>query len=189
MGLRVFVSVLLMGASLAIAQTPTKIDCNRNPSLCEIELAGENLALGMPKDRVLSLLAKHAQVNEVSAWNAEHKPDSMWTVTDPKYAIEGGVKFRSDKLDGVMVLWTPDSNETSDLGYSLINLLERFSKEGSIHCTLTTTKTAQPKQEYSDARFACGLRTISLQHTRFLSPVNGQKLPAYAAIYEMLGNW
>jgi hypothetical protein len=189
MGFRVLVSLLLMGVPLAIGQTPTKFDCNRNPSLCEIDLAGENLILGMPKDRALALLSTSSHVNPVSEWSAEHKPDSMWMVTDTKKGVTGGVKFRSDKLDGVMVLWNPDSDEQSDFAQSLIDLLERFSKEGSTHCTLTTTRTAKPKQEDSNATLACGLRTISVEHTRFLTTFNGQKVPEYAAIYEMLGNW
>jgi hypothetical protein len=88
-----------------------------------------------------------------------------------------------------MVLWSPDSDEQSDFAASLINLLERFSNEGSTSCTLSTTKAPRPQQEDRDATFQCGLRSISVSHTRFQATFQGQKVPDYAAIYEMLGNW
>ena len=91
----------------------------------------------MPKDRAIELLPRTSyRLTEDSPWTAEHKPDSRWHLTVAEHqqfagAIKAGVKFRGEKLDGAMVLWSPDSDEQTDFAASLINLLERFSNEGS----------------------------------------------------------
>jgi hypothetical protein len=149
----------------------------------------------MPKNQVLGLLSRTSyHVSEDRNWSAEHKPDSLWYLTVPEHqpfggSRKGGVKFKAEKLDGAMVDWSPDSTEQSDFAASLINLLERFSNEGSTHCTLTTGKTAHPNQEDSEAMFECGLRSVSVVHTRFQLTFNGQPVPAAAEILEMFGNW
>ncbi|PYX70231.1 MAG: hypothetical protein DMG78_19480 [Acidobacteria bacterium] len=75
-----------------------------------------------------------SQISEDRVWSAEHKPDSLWHLNVAEHqpfagVIKGGVKFKGEKLDGVMVLWSPDSDEQSDFAASSINLLERFSNE------------------------------------------------------------
>src|SRR5713101_6427104 len=190
MSLRLLASVVLLTvATTATAQTSTQIDCNRNPTMCEIEVGGQKLSIGMPKDRVLGLLSKSSTISENSAWSAEHKPDSMYYVTDSRNVIIGGVKFKAEKFDGAMVSWFPASNEGTDLAASLINLLERFSREGSTHCTLTTARSAHPQQEERDATFHCGMRSVSIEHTRFQLLFKGQKVPDQVEIFEMFGNW
>ena len=149
----------------------------------------------MPKDHALELLSRTSyHLTEDRIWSAEHKPDSLWHLTIPEHqpfagVIKGDVKFKAEKLDGAMVLWSPDSNEQSDFAASLINLLERFSKEGSTSCALNTTKTPRLQQEDRDATFQCGMRSVGVSHARYQSSFQGQKVPDYAAIYEMLGNW
>lgn len=180
--------VLLVGAAVMVmgqappCRTPMRIDCKRNPALCEIEVGGQKLAMEMAQVRVLELLSGH--IIENSIWSAEHKPDSLWWyVTGPHKVIKGGVKFRAGKLDGAMVMWSPESNERSDFAASLINLLEKFTKEGSTQCTLTTARDTRPQQESRNALFECGMRSISIEHTRFQGSSDS------ADIYETLGNW
>jgi hypothetical protein len=195
MGIRCLVWMIPVTACLAIAQTPTKIDCKHNPTLCEIEVVGQTLTLGMPKDRALELLSKTSyRLTEDRNWSAEQKAYSVWRLTIPEHqpfagAVKGNVKFRDNKLDGAMVLWSPGSEEQTDFAASLVNLLERFSKEGSTSCTLSTTNTARPQEEDRDATFQCGIRSVRVEHARFQSSFQGQKVPDYAAIYEILGNW
>jgi len=187
--------VSLIVTSLAVAQTNTGINCKTSQELCEIDVGGQTLTLGMPKDRALELLSRTSyHLSEDRNWSAQHKPYSVWHLTVPEdqtfsVAVKASVKFKAEKLDGAMVLWSPDSNEASDFATSLINLLERFSKEGSTHCTLVTERTPRPQQEDRGATFQCGMRSVSIEHTRFQSPFKGQKVPDYAAIYEMFANW
>jgi hypothetical protein len=187
--------IIPLAAGLAVAQTSPTINCKRPDPQCQIEIGGQTLTFGMPKDLAMELLSRTPyRLTEDRIWSADHKPVSLWQLTIPEHqpfagVIKGGVKFRGEKLDGAMVLWSPDSDEQSDFAASLINLLERFSNEGSTSCTLSTTKTPRPQQEDRDATFECGLRSISVSHTRFQATVQGQKVPDYAAIYEMLGNW
>jgi hypothetical protein len=149
----------------------------------------------MPKSRALEILSKTPyQVSEDSAWTAEHKPDSRYYITVKQGqqlggAIKGGVRFRGDRLDGAMVDWSPNSNEQSDFAANLINLLERFSSEGSTSCKLITSKTPSPQQENRDVTFQCGLRAVGISHIRFQSSYQGQKVGDYAGLFEILGNW
>jgi|SRR5215469_3658630 len=162
-------------------------NCRQNPPLCEIEVGGQTLTFGMAKEHVLELFSKN--IVENSDWSKEHAPDSLWYITDSSNAIKGGLKFRNNKLDGVMVMWAPSSEEQSDFAASLINLLQKLSDEGSTQCTLTTTRTPHPQQEEFAATFQCGIRSVSISHTTFQLLFKGQKIPDSAEIYEMLGNW
>lgn len=195
MGFRSSACIISLTACLASAQTVPSLNCKQNPSVCEIEIGGQTLTFGMPKDHAIEVLSRTSyHVSEDRVWSAEHKPDSRWTLTIPEHqpfagAIKGGVRFKGDRLEGAMVLWSPDSDEQTDFAASLINLLERFSNEGSTSCILNTAKTTRPQQEDRYADFQCGLRSLSVSHTRFQSSLLGQKAPDYAAIYEVLGNW
>jgi hypothetical protein len=195
MSIRSLAWMIPLTAYLAIAQTPARIECRQHPALCKIEIGGQTLTFGMPKDHALELLSRTSyQVTEDRTWSAKHKPDSLWYLRIPEHQpfagiVKGGVKFKAEKLDGAMVLWSPDSDEQSDFAASLINLLERFSKEGLTSCTLSTTKTTRPQQEDRDATFQCGVRSVGVSHSRYQATFQGQKVPDYAGIYEMLGNW
>ncbi len=187
--------IILLAAALSVAQTPSQIDCRRNHALCEIEIGGQTLVFGMSKVHTLEVLARSSlHLAEDTTWSAEHKPDSLYHLIVPERqpfagVIKGGVKFRGEKLNGAMVIWSPESNEQSDFAASLINLLERFSNEGSTSCTLSTRKTTRPQQEDRDVRFECGMRSIAISHTRFQASLQGQKIADNAEIYEFFGNW
>lgn len=182
-------------SSLATAQGRTLFNCKETPVRCEIQVGSQVLKFGMPKELALNTLSKTSfELTEDREWSNEHKPDSRWYLSVPQHqpfagAIRGGVKFRADKLDGIMVLWSPESDEQSDFAASLLNLLERVSAEGSSSCTLRTTKTTHPQQEERGATFECGLRSVSISHTRFQTTFQGQRVPDNAEIYESLGNW
>lgn len=182
-------------SSLATAQGQTLFKCKETPARCEIEVGGEILTFGMPKQRALEALSKTSyQLTEDREWSTEHKPDSRWYWSVPQHqpfagAIRGGMKFKNDKGDGIMVLWSPQSDEQSNFAANLLNLLERLSAEGSTSCTLTIARTAHPQQEERGATFECGLRSVSISHTRFQTTFQGQKVPDNAEIYESLGNW
>ncbi|HEV3040866.1 MAG TPA: hypothetical protein VHA33_24075 [Candidatus Angelobacter sp.] len=169
------------------------INCVRTPAICEIDIFGHTLSMGMSQDRAVELLKPY--ISEDPSWSVEHKPYSLWYVAEPKDAasfpgaIRAGVKFKAGKLDGAMVLWTPNSTDGADLVANLANLLERFSNEGSTKCTLTTTRNSQPQQEEREASFQCGLRRISITHTRYQGLIEGQKTFSQAEIIEALGNW
>jgi hypothetical protein len=112
----------------------------------------------------------------------------MWFLTDKNNkVIKGGVRFRAEKLDGAMVVWSPNSIEGSDFAANLLNLLERFSKEGSTNCALTTERKTTPQQEQRVATFQCGLRSIIVEHDRFQLTFKGQKLPDGSEILETNG--
>lgn len=189
------VLLALLTTCVTVAQDRTIGNCRQTPSLCEIEIGGQTLTFGMPKNRALEILSRTPyQVVEDSTWTTEHKPDSRFHITVKKGqpfggVMKGGVKFKGERLDGAMVDWSPDSNEQSDFAASIINLLERFSSEGSTSCTLTTSKTPRPQQEDREVMFQCGLRAVGISHIRFQSSYQGQKVGDYAGIFEMLGNW
>lgn len=182
-------------SSLATAQEQPLFNCKETPVRCEIEIGAQVLRFGMPKEQALDALSKTSyQLVEDREWSTEHKPDSRWYLSVAQGqpfagAIRGGLKFRNGKLDGAMVLWSPESNEQSDFAASLLNLLERLSAEGSKYCKLTTEKTTHPHQEDRGATFECGLRSVSISHTRFQTTFQGQRIPDSAEIFELLGNW
>jgi hypothetical protein len=190
MRLRSLFLIILLAPVPPMAQTRSQIDCKHNHALCEIEIGGQTLVFGMSKEHTLELLARSSlHLTEDRIWSAEHKPDSLYHLTVPERqpfagVIKGGVKFRGEKLDGAMVIWSPESNEQSDFAASLINLLERFSNEGSTSCTLSTRKTTQPQQEERSATFQCGMRSVSISHERFQLSFQGQKISDNTEIYE-----
>jgi hypothetical protein len=155
----------------------------------EIAIGGLNFTLGMPKDQVLGTLSHSFEITENKDWSAAHKPDSLWWLSDLKNRIiKGGVKFKAGKLDGAMVVWSPDSSEGTDFAASLVNLLERLSKAGAKNCTLNTEQNTMPQQEQRTARFQCGLRSVVIEHDRFGLLYKGEKMPDGAGITEGL-NW
>src|SRR5262245_35757130 len=187
---RSFAWIILLSACLSMAQ-----DCKRKPALCEIDIGGQTLTLGMPKSDALALLSRTSyDLREDRVWAAEHKPYSVWYLTVREgqpfaHSLRAGVRFKGEKLDGAMVSWSPSSASQSEVAANLTNLLERFSKEGLTSCTLSVEEKAQPQQEDTDATFQCGLRGLRIEHIRFNALFQGQKLPDSASIYELLGNW
>lgn len=182
------VTLLVIMSSLATAQTNTRIDCKSRPELCEVTVGGHILTFGMQKDQVLGLLSKSYTISEVIEWSAAHKPDSMWYLKD-KQGIKGGVQFKAEKLDGAMVDWSPDSNEGGDFAANVVNLLQRFYKEGSTNCVLTIDGTTTPRQDQRVARFQCGLRSVIVEHNQFSATLQGDKLPEMGRIVETFGSW
>jgi hypothetical protein len=155
----------------------------------EIVLGGATFALGMSKDQVLGTLSRSYNITEYQDWSKAHKPDSLWWMSDVKTKeVKGGVKFREDKLYGAMVNWTPDSSESSDFASNLINLLERFSKQGATPCTLSTDRNTMPQQEQRTAELKCGLRSVVIEHDHFTLLVKGEKVQDAVNITEGL-NW
>jgi hypothetical protein len=173
----------------SVAQAPTTINCRKQPLKCEIEIGGQKVSLGAIKDNVLTLVSKSSHLSENAAWSLEHKPDSLWYVTKSNNVIIAGLKFKADKLDGAMVMWSPESTEQVDFAVSVLNLLGRFSNEGSTQCILTTETTPHPQQEDREATFQCGLRSIRITDTHFQQTLNGQNVPDAVEIVETLGNW
>lgn len=100
MSLRSLAWLFPLAACLAMAQVPARIDCNRNPTLCQIDIGGQTLTMGMPKDRAVELLARSSyHLSEDRVWSAEHKPDSLWHLNVAEHqpfagAIKGGVSSR-----------------------------------------------------------------------------------------------
>jgi hypothetical protein len=178
-----------------MADNPDKGDCKRKPALCEINIGGQILTLGMAKSDTLALLSRTSyDLTEDRVWAAEHKPYSVWYLTvregEPfAHSVRGGVRFKGEKLDGAMVSWSASSATESDVAANLTNLLERFSNEGFTSCKLSVAANARPPQEDTDATFQCGLRGLKIEHVRFNALFQGQKLPDSASIYELLGNW
>jgi hypothetical protein len=184
------VLMLFAVTSLATAQKNTGINCHTSPERCEVTIGGQVLTWGMPKDQVLALLSKGYEISEDSQWSAAHKPDSKWYLSNKNnHFLKGGVKFKDQKLDGAMVDWSPDSSEQGDFAANLLNLLERFSKEGSRNCELITDWNTTPQQEQRWATFQCGLRAVSVELDRFQQTYKGERVEDSARIYELFGNW
>src|SRR5215831_15903849 len=192
--------LILLAACFSMAQRaykPDQIDCKRSADLCEVDISGQTLTYGMPKSQALALLSRTSyDLTEDRVWSAENKPYSVWYLTVREgqpfaHALRAGVRFKGEKLDGAMVSWSPNSAEQSDFASNLINLLERFSKQGLTPCTLSVGERARPhpQQEEADATFQCGMRGVQVGHFRFNSVFQGQKMPDSAYIYELFGNW
>ena len=109
MGFRSSACIISLTACLASAQTVPSLNCKQNPSVCEIEIGGQTLTFGMPKDHAIEVLSRTSyHVSEDRVWSAEHKPDSRWTLTIPEHqpfagAIKGGVRFKGDRLEGAKI--------------------------------------------------------------------------------------
>jgi hypothetical protein len=58
MGFRSFACIISLTACLASAQTAPSLNCKQNPSVCEIEIGGQTLTFGMPKDCALEILSR-----------------------------------------------------------------------------------------------------------------------------------
>jgi hypothetical protein len=182
--------IILLTACLSMAQ-----NCKRNPALCQINIGGQTLILGMPKSEALALLSRTSyDLREDRVWAAENRPYSVWYLTVREgqplaHSVRAGVRFKGEKLDGAMVSWSASSATQSEVAANLTNLLERFSREGLTSCTLSVAEKARPQQEDTDATFQCGLRGLRIEHVRFNALFQGQKMPDSASIYELLGNW
>src|SRR5262249_3890349 len=191
---RSFAWIILLATCLAMAQkayTPDQIDCKRNPDLCKVDIGGQTLTFGMPKSQALALLSRTPyDLREERVWSAENKPYSVWYLTVREGqpfagSLRAGVMFKGEKLDGAMVSWSPSSSEQSDFASNLINLLDRFSKQGLNPCKLSVGEKARPhpQQEEADATFQCGMRGGQIGH------LQGQKIGDSGFLYEFFANW
>jgi hypothetical protein len=123
-----------------------------------IEFSSIHLSIGMPKGKVLTVLAEHY---DVSPWKGQGR--DLWGIalkTEP-HLLVGTVQFEADKLSFASKEW-----ENSNTAYSAIhvtaNLLTRLRDEGFARCSVSSRKESESEHELDRdvITIDCGQKTI-----------------------------
>jgi hypothetical protein len=129
-----------------------------------VEFSPIRLALGTPKERVLTLLAEHY---DISPWKGQGH--DFWGVTkktEPHFLI-GTIAFESDRLSFASRMWE-NSNTAFSVVHVTANLIERLRNEGFSHCLVSTQKESQPDREVERDVISidCGGKSIAVSSER-----------------------
>jgi hypothetical protein len=143
--------------------TPRKAE--RKPStVATIEFSPIHLALGMPKEQVLTVLAEHY---DVSPWKG--RGVDLWGVarqTEPHFLV-GTVQFGGNRLSFASRMW-----ENSNTAFSAIhitaNLMARLRDEGFSECSVSTEKEseAENERERDSIMINCGQKGVAISSER-----------------------
>jgi hypothetical protein len=129
-----------------------------------IEFSPIHLALGMPKERVLTVLAEHY---DISPWKGQGR--DLWGVTkkaEPHFLV-GTVSFEANTLSFASRMW-----ENSNTAFSVIhvtaNLLARLRDEGFSQCSISTQKESHAENELEREviMIDCGQKSIAISSDR-----------------------
>ena len=147
-----FLSMTVVGSAQNIAESKQPADKGstdakaaepKGTTEATIEFSPIHLSLGMPKERVLSVLAEHY---DISPWKGQGR--DLWGVarqTEPHLLI-GTVQFDGNRLSFVSRMW-----ENSNTAFSAIhvtaNLMARLRDEGFSECSVSAEKESEAENE------------------------------------------
>ncbi len=141
-------------------------------------LLGRELSLGMPQDKVMSLLAQDYNLMRLAnqdAWMVKDKTDAT--------TVYGEVLFRNGKLSLIERDWTPDDPSASSVALALYGVLEQFGKEGRHTCLVDTQTFRNPSMESRTITWVCGAKRLQVDTTEYFS---GQYKGKSVSIQELL---
>jgi hypothetical protein len=126
-----------------------------------IYLGSERLALGMPKDPVITNLSAIYDVRPVG----EEKVSS-WLVSTrsgPPFTYLGNVVFKDGKLNTVLKDWGPEDSEKGvGLATALYAVLDGFSQEGRRDCEVTVGQQHEPGFDGKTISISCGNKGLTI---------------------------
>jgi hypothetical protein len=125
-----------------------------------IYLGSERLALGMPKDPVITNLSAIYDVRPVGEGKASWL---VSTKSGPPFTYLGDVVFKDGKLNSVLKAWGPEDSEKGvELATTLYGVLDGFSQEGRRDCEVTVGQQHEPGFESKTISISCGNKGVTI---------------------------
>lgn len=144
-----------------------------------IYLGNTRLALGMPKDAVITNLSASYDVRLLG-----EEKFSSWLVNSksgPPFTYIGNVVFKDGKLNSVLKDWGPDDSGAGvELATRLYGVLDGFSQEGRRDCHVTVGEKHEPAFEVKTVFISCGNKFVRIDIDQ------GDKMGKTANITEVL---
>jgi hypothetical protein len=126
-----------------------------------IYLGSTRLALGMPKDPVITNLSAIYDVRlvgeaKVSSWLVSTK-------SGPPFTYLGNVVFKDGKLNTVLKDWGPEDSEKGvEFATALYGVVDGFSQEGRRDCEVAVGRQHEPGFERKTISINCGNKGVTI---------------------------
>ncbi len=142
-----------------------------NAQVSGLRLCNQDINIGDSGERVLKALLSSGGCGLQRVKELEPSKTEMYIVSaaQDQSLLLGQIGLQSGKVDLLVRRWAQQATDKISFGKVLIDLLHQFDSDGHNHCTLMTTTSSKPENEYRNAEFRCGSRKLELEYHDFQS--------------------
>src|SRR6266404_469859 len=150
--------LFVLGLSMTVGETARM----PQPQVATIELAGQSLRLGMPRDSVLARFAPNYRLEQMG----DSDSFIIETKIGPPFESYGVIAFSSGRLSHVSKRWNLRVTDDVGFGEAVIGVIAHFTQESRRACVIDAGGTQSPGSEQKTAWIICGEKYVEIRYLR-----------------------
>lgn len=131
-----------------------------------IAIGSERLKLGMPRDQVLTRLAKPFDLSgpEGGTSPCPEYGCVLWLKGGPPYTMVASLSFKDGRLSWLIKYWSPEDQRRSEpFAQAVFAAISSLVSDGKIQCTINVRQDGSPRLEQKHAYIICGDRKLDIR--------------------------